>query len=189
MFGATGPLQKKSRAFKTASGETETLRGFLNSAPHGDRPETLGSPQALARWMVSRGLLASGVELSKTQHRRALETRDALRGLLHGEAKAKTRFETVCGPLRYHIELDPRGIPRFRLVSEGPAERALGVLVGLFLEAQRTRRWKRLKPCQDCGEVFYDDSNNRTGKWCSHRCGERVRKANARRRKKALRGG
>jgi len=164
----------------------ETLRRFLNTVPREGRPDLLGSPEALARWLASQGLVPTGSELSDRQHRRALGLRAALLGHVQRDPEAQRRLETVCRDLRFELAFDDRDIPRFQPVSNG-SERALGALVEIFVRARHARAWRRLKPCRECGRVFYDSSHNRVGKWCSDRCGDRVRAAKARRRKKARR--
>lgn len=52
-----------------------------------------------------------------------------------------------------------------------------GRLLKIVFEAQFGPHWTRLKICEDpdCRTAFYDTQKNRTGKWCTRRCGSRQR--------------
>jgi len=133
--------------------------------------------------LEGRSLLPAGSSLTETVHRQALEIRSILRGLLERDPHAQDRLEAFCSELQSEIYFDSKGVPRFRLVTEG-FDRVLSHLLEVFIHARQATTWRRLKACQACGLAFYDHSRNRSGKWCTERCGQRIRAAKIRRQKK-----
>ncbi len=73
-----------------------------------------------------------------------------------------------------------RGGAAARYEAAGPLERLLAIVA----EEQAAGRWPRLKLCADaaCGAPFYDFSTNRSARWCSARCGNRLSARRSRKR-------
>lgn len=167
-----------------APGDLETLRAFLNTDADED---ALGSVASAQSWLTARGLLPADTELTENDRLRLLRVRGELRALADrprntppgGEVVA--RLAEALGELRYGLRLGTDGLPRFEPVSEG-----LGFALGALMEvlARSTERWPRIKLCAACGRAFYDTSRSRVAKWCSRRCGDRIRGRALRRRKK-----
>lgn len=177
------PRSKKPRIAtpRKAPGDLEILRSFLNTAPRDGHRDRLAAPEELKRFLAGHGWLAIGAPPSETEHRRGLEIRDALLALLRDDEDGPSRIRDVFRGLTYEVVFSDRGVPRFSPRAEG-GELALSRLLGIFVDARRGGRWSRLQPCAECGVIFYDASNRRHRKWCTDRCGERVRGARARRR-------
>lgn len=166
---------------KPAPGRLEILRSWLNTAPRkGQRDLLTGAPD-LERWLARHELLPVGIRVTVDEHLRGVEIRDALHALASGDPKGPSRVDQVFRGLTYEVVFDGREGPRFVPKMAG-VELAFGRLLGLFLDAEREGSWSRLRPCAACGRVFHDASNRGHRKWCTDRCGERVRTANARRR-------
>lgn len=159
------------------------LHDLVRTAPHGKRADRLAQPADLARWLIAHGLLPADAEVTTSEHRRGVALRDALTVLVRQGPRAVSRIEEVSRSVRFQLVFDDRGMPRYVPSSQG-ADRAFATLLTMYAEARRQGSWRRLKSCQECGRIFYDVSNNRIGKWCTDRCGERVRGAKARRRRR-----
>ncbi|MBK5306005.1 MAG: CGNR zinc finger domain-containing protein [Frankiaceae bacterium] len=85
-----------------------------------------------------------------------------------GSAKTRHGTSPPCTP---DTGRAPRGRPLVALVGE-----ALGEAVAL----QATGEWSRVKACalESCRWVFFDESRNRSGRWCSMQvCGNRAKTA------------
>ena len=168
---------------RTAPGDLRKLQDLLRTAPRGQRVDRLRTPAELTRWLTAQGLLSTGTEVTAEEHRRGVELRDALLAVLRHGSRAAGRLEEAGRSARFQVVFDDRGMPRYVPATRG-VERAFATLLAIHLEARRGGSWARLKECPECGDVFYDVSNNRIGKWCTDRCGERVRGAKARRRRR-----
>lgn len=122
----------------------------------------------------------------------ARELRDSLRQLLAGhgrhrgdrsatataiEAAARQRLEQLSTRLPLRVDLCCDDQPR--LVPAVPVESGARHSLGKILAAAVTMSpddWVRLKVCpaDDCQWVFYDESRNRSRRWCSMEgCGNR----------------
>jgi len=173
---------------RPAPDDVEILRSFLNTARVGvAKQEDLPSVESLARWLASQGLLSLGVALTDDDWRRVLGLRSAmwtllLRGRTTSEDKV-AQLEKAGEKVSFRLAFDADGTHRFEPVAEG-ASTALGGLLGLFVRTREDGRWKRLKACRNCKEVFYDNSRNLVGRWCNPRCGSFQRKQRSRRRRK-----
>ena len=58
------------------------VRDFVNTADLEEKKESIQTPDALAGWLVGRGLLGAGEQVSPEEHALALETRERIRRLL-----------------------------------------------------------------------------------------------------------
>lgn len=85
------------------------------------------------------------------------------------------------------MRFDRDGTTRLERVSRD-FDDALGTLLGFVHEAQSAGTWPRFKACAsgECRAAFYDFSKGRLGKWCTKRCGDKIR---ARAFRKAERSG
>ncbi len=174
-----------------APGQLEIVQAFVNTAPTDGQADALASPAALGRWLSRRGYLAAGAEVSANDLKRTREARAALRDLLaaktRGEldAEAAARLEQAAGHAHCRPTCDDGGPVGF--APAGPdLDGALGVILAAFVVARGTVHWPHFRLCarQTCRRAFYDASRSRTGRWCTSRCGNRVRGAAYRRSKK-----
>src|ERR671919_666403 len=67
---------------QTAPGELELVREFVNTLDLETEAEQLSSPQRLRDWLAERELIPTGAKLEGSDLARAVELREALRGLL-----------------------------------------------------------------------------------------------------------
>jgi predicted RNA-binding Zn ribbon-like protein len=173
----------------------ETLQHFVNTLDREDEKDEVATPDALARWLVDRGLLpaAEGV-LTETDHARALELREALRRMAltnNGEppsAAATAAVERQAREALLEARFPAEGGWHLEPRAGGMAG-SLGRLVAILVEAMADGTWSRLKACSadTCQWVFYDTSKNRSGHWCSMRvCGNRAKARQFRARRRTV---
>jgi predicted RNA-binding Zn ribbon-like protein len=160
------------------------------------RPEKLRTPDALARWLRRRHLLAPGVRLDEADLRRAIDVREGIRTLLfanNGARPDRRAIERLNRALRagcVFLRLDAHARPEFEAARDG-LESALGLIASSVALAQLEGRFARLKACPgpDCGWAFYDHSRNLAGTWCSMSiCGSRMKAQQYRRRQRGAHG-
>jgi hypothetical protein len=152
-----------------AAPELERLIAFLNTVDVEAGTDELADDFACARWLRDHGLPPAGVESVE-----ARAIRDALRSSVDGPLVAMPSVPVS-------VVLDD-GTPG--LASTHPLGSLLVTAVRLSVE----ERWRRIKLCEchTCRYAFYDESRNRSGKWCSMRvCGNREKTRAFRSRQKA----
>jgi predicted RNA-binding Zn ribbon-like protein len=160
---------------QTAPGELELVREFVNTLDieTGTETEELSSPRRLRDWLARRRLIPAATKLGESDLARAIEFREALRGLMLANNGGSLRERdvrivnraTASAELAVRvrddgrIELEPRG---------SGLETAIARLAAIVFEATVDGRWQRLKACpaDDCHWAFYDHSRNRSGTWC-----------------------
>jgi len=179
-----------------APGELGLVQSFVNTCWNlrdERNEEILTSPQALADWLASRGLIQSTVRLGEVDLARALAVREGLRALAFAnngrdlDRQAVNAMREASRGAATGIRIDADG-PRFvRAVTMG-LDAALGTLFSVIARAMIDGSWDRLKACpgRHCGWVFYDKSRNQSARWCSTKlCGDREKSRAYYRRKTA----
>jgi predicted RNA-binding Zn ribbon-like protein len=127
------------------------------------------------------------VEGEPTPAGRLARLRDLLRELAAtaggGDALSAdqlARINAVIGrrPVRAQLEPDEAGgyLVDFSPVGGAWIDQVERDLAGAFVSMLRRAHPPRIKVCAGCGAVFYDESKNRTRRWCDSRtCGNRAR--------------
>jgi predicted RNA-binding Zn ribbon-like protein len=155
---------------------------FVNTRDVETDEDRLATPAQLAQWLGEQGLVVDDAPALRTTHvTQAAALREALRTVLlahtHGE-----RAEDADAQLEHVAE---RGALSVRFAAGGSVQitpRASGypgILAQLLVPAAYASldgSWRRLKACDadDCLEAFYDQSRNRSGRWCTMAdCGNR----------------
>jgi predicted RNA-binding Zn ribbon-like protein len=155
------------------------LQLFVNTTDHERSRELLGSPSQVRDWLAEH--VRDPVQVGAAGAARARALREALRELHGGPGtpSARAQVEDVARRARLTVSLDPP-----RLVPQAPGlDGVLGELVAIAYEAIRDGSWSRLKPCRNCGFLFWDASRNRSATWCSMQlCGNRLKVRRHRRR-------
>jgi predicted RNA-binding Zn ribbon-like protein len=178
---------------KTAPGALQLVQRFVNSVDLETGEDELTSPGALRDWLAERGLMDAGKKVTGADLQRALDVREGLRGLLLANsglpvdperverldaavarATVRMRFRPGADPA---LEPEPGGV-------DGAVARMMAVVAGAVEQGS----WERLKACHrdPCFWAFYDNSKNRSGRWCKmEACGniEKARAFRERRRK------
>ena len=125
---------------------------------------------------------------------RLVAFREAVRDFLaHNDARVSRQSEEVllreAERARLTVALQDHEQLRLRSTEDG-VDAVISEVLAAIVAAQLTGRWMRLKVCAnpDCRYAFYDESKNRSGRWCSGRlCGAMLASRNyrARRRRSA----
>ncbi|MCP3963706.1 MAG: hypothetical protein GY719_38205 [bacterium] len=174
-----------------APGDLRIVQALVITGTPPYRRGRLSSPRALADWLVHWGLLSRRCELTPADVEQAVSVRSGLEALVrasHGPAPSPEVVEmldraAVGAPRRTRITAD--GGARVEPVDEGFTG-AVAHLFRIVALAHRDDHWRRLKLCvrEGCGAAFYDFSNGVTGKWCTQRCGNRLKSLTYRKRRK-----
>lgn len=159
---------------KRAPEPLRLVQQFVNSVELDEDDDELRSPQDLKRWLLSRGLIAPAAQVTAADLRRALEVREGLRSLLgvHNGATpdpdAAQRLDTALEGAALRASFAPDGTPGLSPVRED-ARAGLARLMAIVAAAAADGTWPRLKACADdgCRWAFYDQTKNRSGRWCS----------------------
>jgi predicted RNA-binding Zn ribbon-like protein len=154
---------------------------FLNTLDVDEGVDELCSADQLATWLRARGLLGPGEGADDGDLAMARDLRAALRAELrtHAGAPADPGGRRVLDelaarmPLRVTFAAGPA--PALAAV-DGGARSGLSAVLAAVVALAGTGAWRRLKicPADDCAWVFYDESRNRSRRWCSMDvCGNR----------------
>jgi predicted RNA-binding Zn ribbon-like protein len=178
---------------KTAPGPLYLVQRFLNSVDLETGEDELTSPEALRGWLAERELMGSDEPVTTAELKRALDVREGLRALLlannglplepetverldHAAARAgvRMRFRTDAAP---SLEPEATGV-----------DGALARLMAIVAAAVQQGGWARLKACHrdPCFWAFYDNSKNRSGRWCKMEACGNIEKARAFRQRKRM---
>jgi CGNR zinc finger/Putative stress-induced transcription regulator len=163
-----------------APSELWLVESFANSVDVDTGKDDLVSLPRFREWLrdhefaaVARLADAAGLE-------RARRFRTALRAELlrhHDGDGGPSALEAAAGDVGLVARFDADG-----KVSLGPSGRGVHQLLGQLLAgivlAEARGTWSRLKlcPADDCAVAFYDQSRNRSRRWCSMaECGNRAK--------------
>jgi predicted RNA-binding Zn ribbon-like protein len=167
----------------TVPAGVETVLAFLNTVDVETASDELSEPSHLAAFLSDHALLPRGAPVTARDLERARALRAALRQALvahhGGELAAGTSgdLDRVASELPLRVALDGDGEPTLEPVSDG-ARGALARLLAIVAVARATDDWVRLKICPEdtCQWAFYDQSRNRSRRWCSMDvCGNRTK--------------
>ncbi|HEY2328142.1 MAG TPA: CGNR zinc finger domain-containing protein [Gaiellaceae bacterium] len=132
----------------------------------------------LPKWLAERGLAESELE-------RARGLREALRALVlanNGVRLDQTSVAVINDAAR-RVRVEVSDLADVLVVSDGDA---LDDVVAVALNAMVDGAWSRLKACRNCRWCFYDESPNRSARWCSMQlCGNRKKTRAYRARRRA----
>jgi predicted RNA-binding Zn ribbon-like protein len=173
--------------------ELAPIEALVNTVELDTGEEQLSSPAALRGWLAGQGLLDPSAVVGDADLAAAVELREALRAMLRvndGEPVDPAAVETVnraAAGLPLRVAFDDDGDPGLRPGQQG-VRGALAMLLAGIAVARANGTWQRLKACSadDCQWAFYDQSKNRSGRWCSMRtCGNRTKTRAYRTRRRA----
>jgi predicted RNA-binding Zn ribbon-like protein len=168
---------------KAAPEPLRLVQLFVNTVDLENEREWLADPRALEDWARERRLVSAGTRFSKSDLERALELREAFRVLLRvgPDAQALATVEDAAREARLTVELSG-GSPRLAPQTAG-IDGLRGRLVAVAFLAMLDGSWERLKTCRNCRWAFFDESKNRSARWCSMAlCGNRLKTRAYRRR-------
>ena len=166
---------------KAAPPPLRLVQAFVNTVDLEHGREWLGDPRALATWAHERGLVPRGSTFTQAELRSALELREAFRSLLaanrdQGSDEAALRTLTeAAGSARLTVTFEDVGSPMLEPRARG-FDGLRGRLVSVAVTAMLDGSWERLKACRNCRWAFFDESKNRSARWCSMQlCGNRLK--------------
>ncbi len=169
-----------------APGDLEILQAFLNTAAIRKKRDQIAGPRELSRWFAQRKLSDGEGTLSVAEHRKAVTAREAIRALIavnngyRFDPAAVEALDEAVASSRFRLSFDTDGAPRFEPTSTG-VDAALGRLLAIVTAAWNSGEWLHFKACGDptCGAAFF--STNARSRWCTRRCGDRMRARHFRR--------
>jgi predicted RNA-binding Zn ribbon-like protein len=154
-----------------SEGAVDLLVEFLNTVDVETGDEDFDDDASCAAWFAEHGLPIEGLTIDD-----ARAVRTTLRAAADGETPPTAALTDV--PL--HVGVSD-GAPV--LESAHP----LGRLVATAVRLAHEGKWDRLKLCDmhTCRYAFFDESRNRSGRWCDMRiCGNRAKTRAFRERQK-----
>ena len=158
------------------------VRDFVNTYDVDEGADELASPAALAAWLRQRETLGDGQRATDADLALARELREALRAELrshHGEpvaAGARERLDALAADLPLRVAFGERDQPALAPGNREGARAGLAAILATVATLAQSGEWRRLKVCpaDDCQVAFYDESRNRSRRWCSmEACGNR----------------
>jgi predicted RNA-binding Zn ribbon-like protein len=165
-------------------------RYIENGAVHRGGDELDTAPD-LELWLRKHGLLQRGEHVRNSDHRAAVELREAIRAYLQAAPQQRERDKGAA----HQLSLASRRFPLMLAVSDDgavalepfPGSSALGRVLAQMIGLVETGRLARLKTCAsaECRWVFFDRSKPANRHWCSSaRCGNRQKTRAYRRRQR-----
>lgn len=169
------------------------IHAFVNTLDLEGGTDELANPNRLSEWLVALGLMEPGQLANPDDLKNAIAVREAMRGMIGANSGAglfpmdiaTLNKAVVASRLRARFGSD--GKTRLEPEAAG-VEGALGRIVGAVFAAMGEEDWSRLKVCasRSCRRVFYDQSRNRSSRWCRMAsCGNRQKAKRFRERVKA----
>ena len=173
-----------------APGPLRALQEFVNTVDIEHGIDELTGPAALRAVLGRIDVLASDEPLTAADLDRAVELREALRGLVlskdTGRLDEAHRATLDRAARAAHLSLRFGEDGEARVTAEAPGvDGAFGRLLALAYAGMASGEWIRLKACPRdvCHWIFWDKSRNLSGKWCSMSvCGNRTKTRVYRRR-------
>ncbi len=153
--------------------DLELLRSFVNTIDLETRVDQLDTPERLHDWLVDRSLLAGEASIDEESHRETLEFREAVRALALANGATEldsaeiTRLNRLGAGASLSVLVGSDGHAELRAVGEG-LHQTYGRLLSIMYTAMVDGSFVRLKGCANdtCRWLFYDESKNRSKKWC-----------------------
>ena len=166
----------------TAPVGVELVRAFVNTAELDEGIDRLATAELAQEWLHAQDLIADE-PLAESQRLRLIEVRAALRVLIahgHGGRVDPASLAVLDGAgstARLTLAFSADGSASLHPDATG-VDSALGRILTAAYAAMVEGSWSRLKTCDndECRWAFYDQSKNRSAKWCSMQsCGNRMK--------------
>jgi predicted RNA-binding Zn ribbon-like protein len=182
-----------ARELPAPSPALRALQSFVNTNDIEAEADALATPRQLRDWLVANQAIDVSEEVTPDAHRRALALREGLRALALANNDRPLRHDLVAAMNRaarrtslvpavedsatWRLEPAARGVDGF-----------LAGLAGTLVAAIADGSWSRVKGCGNdaCQWLFFDQSRNHSGTWCSMaECGSRMKARAYRARRRA----
>lgn len=165
-----------------APGGLRVVQAFVNTNDREGGQDALGSPAQLQAWLTHHGLPGGDCTITPEDVATAIEVREALRSLALANTGAAANDHAITvlnqvGGLSLRVSFDAQGLAHLEPSDTGVMG-ALSVLLAHVYTATVNGTWARLKACGNatCRWVFYDQSKNRSGTWCTMAiCGDKLK--------------
>ena len=158
--------------------DVELVRSFANTVDVEDGTDRLASSDQFRSWLRDQGLDGARQAIGDEDLALARELRTALRAEMAShhdgvpDVSAQAALDRLAGELPVHIVPSTGALEPVARGARGALTRVMASTHSLV----RAGVWDRLKVCPDdgCAWVFYDESRNRSRRWCSmNACGNR----------------
>jgi predicted RNA-binding Zn ribbon-like protein len=166
--------------------DLQLLQDFVNTNDLEGGHDRLASPALLLAWLAERGLVEADAAADPVSHARALAIREGIRAL--GRANNEepldvlrvTAMNEAAAAVPLTASLRPvAGDGAWDLVpAAANVDAFLGRIMAIVIRAMADGSWSRIKACRNdtCRWLFFDQSRNRSGTWCSMAiCGSRMK--------------
>jgi len=159
------------------------VQAFVNTNDLESGTDELATPQQLHDWLVEAGAMDTREKVTRDSHRRAMAVREGIRALalansgrplrrdlvaaMNGATRRSTLVPAVDDSASWHLAPATRGVDGF-----------LAGMIGTLVAAMADGSWLRVKACGNdaCQWLFFDQSRNHSGTWCSMaECGSRMK--------------
>jgi len=176
---------------KTAPGALELVQRFINSVDLESGEDELAGPDELRAWLAERDLIAADARVGRADFNRAIDVREGLRALLMAhngmplDEERVGRLDRAAARAGVRVVFAPGSQPRLAPESDG-VDGAIARLLAIVAGAVEQGRWARMKACPRdvCHWAFFDQSKNRSGRWCLMEVCGNIEKARAFRTRK-----
>lgn len=158
----------------------QAIIDFVNTRDVEDGVDHVATAKQLQSWLVDHDLAPANATFDGRDVQRAAAVREALRTVLvaHHADEATPDVEAanaVLASVPLQIRFSAAGTTSLEPAGAG-IDAALGRLLAVIPAAAADGTWDRTKICpsDDCQWAFYDQSRNRSRRWCSMEvCGNR----------------
>jgi len=145
--------------------------------------DALETPQELHHWLVASGAIDARDRVTRDAHARALAVREGLRalGLANNDGPLPGEHVTAMNRAARRLKLVPAvtDSATWRLApAAGGVDGYLAGIISALVTAMADGSWSRVKACRNdaCRWLFFDQSKNHSGTWCSMaECGSRMK--------------
>ena len=155
--------------------------------------DAIASPRQLHAWLVGAAAIEVQEHVTRDAHARAIAVREGIRALALANNDRPLRRDLVAEMNRAgrRSALVP-AVEDSMIWRLEPATRSidgfLGGLLGTLVTVMADGSWSRVKACGNdaCRWLFFDQSRNHSGTWCSMaECGSRMKARAYRARRRA----
>jgi predicted RNA-binding Zn ribbon-like protein len=161
-----------------APGTLEAVRRFVDTEDVYNGLDALANVETATAWLAGAGMLSNGRPVTVGDLSTLRNLRDAVRAMAAANTAgeraphdAVDAFNDLVAPHATVVRLDVQHdrVAGFLQPREDGAGGAVATLAAAVHEAVLTGTWTRLKSCAnpECRWLFYDESRNRTARWCS----------------------
>ncbi len=170
------------------------LQDFVNTNDLEGGDDKLGTPRQLRDWLVADGALSATSRVTADEHRRTIAVREGLRtlGRANNDEPLDTSLVQAMNEAAGRLPLVARVISpsTWRLApGSGGVDGFLAGIMATLVSAMADGSWSRVKACRNdtCRWLFFDQSRNRSGTWCTMAiCGSRMKARAYRARRRSV---